>query len=33
MIPFPKVKSHQLASRFNCDSLLVRERLLPDDIS
>ena len=30
-MPFPKVKSHELASCFNCDSLLVRERLLPDD--
>jgi hypothetical protein len=31
-MPFPKVKSHELASCFNCEaSLLVRERLLPDD--
>jgi len=31
-MPFPKVKSHVLASCFNCDAyLVVRERLLPND--
>src|SRR2546430_14132922 len=33
-MPFPKVKSHELASCFNCDAqLVVRERLLPNDDS
>jgi hypothetical protein len=31
-MPFPKIKSHELASCFNCEALLlVREPLLPDD--
>ena len=31
-MPFPKVKSHELSSRFNCEVwLAIRQRLLPDD--
>ena len=31
-MPFPKVKSHELASRFNCEAKpVVRERLLRDN--